>query len=202
MGSSSTSSDAGNGQVYDVNSYALAAAARDAGAEVNRVGIVSTNPKELREVVEGQLNRAEVILIAGAVGGAAAEGSDRCCPNSATWKSRESRCTPVLVQGFGQLGREGVPTFLLPANPVSALVVFEVMVRPLIRLSLGKRAPLRQVVQARAISPIASGGGAQGISAWSAASRSGHRTSIWCRCWVVPGGRLICWRRWPKPTVW
>ncbi|MBX9641520.1 MAG: molybdopterin molybdenumtransferase, partial [Mycobacteriaceae bacterium] len=30
----------GNGQVYDVNSYALAAAARDAGAEVNRVGIV------------------------------------------------------------------------------------------------------------------------------------------------------------------
>ena len=63
----------GNGQVYDVNSYALAAAARDAGAEVNRLGIVSTEPKELREVVEGQLNRAEVVVIAGAVGGAAAE---------------------------------------------------------------------------------------------------------------------------------
>ena len=31
----------GQGQVYDVNSYALAAAARDAGAEVHRVGIVS-----------------------------------------------------------------------------------------------------------------------------------------------------------------
>ena len=41
----------GNGQVYDVNSYALAAAARDAGAEVTRIGIVSTDPKELREVV-------------------------------------------------------------------------------------------------------------------------------------------------------
>src|SRR4029077_2259840 len=38
----------GNGQVYDVNSYALAAAGRDAGAEVNRVGIVDTEPKELR----------------------------------------------------------------------------------------------------------------------------------------------------------
>ena len=35
----------GNGQVYDVNSYALAAAGRDAGAEVNRVGIVSNDPK-------------------------------------------------------------------------------------------------------------------------------------------------------------
>jgi molybdopterin molybdotransferase len=64
----------GNGQVYDVNSYALAAAGRDAGAEVNRVGIVDTNPEELREIVEGQLNRAEVVVIAGAVGGAAAEG--------------------------------------------------------------------------------------------------------------------------------
>ena len=61
---------------------------------------------------------------------------------------------PGSVRGFGQLGREGVPTFLLPANPVSALVVFEVMVRPLIRLSLGKRQPMRQVVQARALSPI------------------------------------------------
>jgi molybdopterin molybdotransferase len=42
----------GNGQVYDVNSYALAAAARDAGAEVNRVGIVSSDARELGEVVE------------------------------------------------------------------------------------------------------------------------------------------------------
>src|SRR6478752_10280459 len=63
----------GNGQVYDVNSYALAAAGRDAGAEVTRVGIVDNDPKKLREAVEGQLSRAEIVVIAGAVGGAAAE---------------------------------------------------------------------------------------------------------------------------------
>ena len=63
----------GNGQVYDVNSYALAAAARDAGAEVNRVGIVSNDPKELGEIVEGHINRAEIVVIAGGVGGAPAE---------------------------------------------------------------------------------------------------------------------------------
>lgn len=84
----------GNGQVYDVNSYALAAAGRDAGAEVNRVGIVSTDPKQLREVVEGQLGRAEAVVIAGAVGGAAAEGCARCWPNSGIWRSPGSRCTP------------------------------------------------------------------------------------------------------------
>ena len=69
---------------------------------------------------------------------------------------------PGSVQGFGQLGREGVPVFLLPANPVSALVVFEVMVRPLIRMSLGKRQPLRRVVQARTLSPISSVAGRKG----------------------------------------
>ena len=73
-----------------------------------------------------------------------------------------SPCIPGPSRGFGQLGREGVPTFLLPANPVSALVVFEVMVRPLIRLSLGKRQPLRRVVQARTLSPITSVAGRKG----------------------------------------
>ncbi|HEX9178157.1 MAG TPA: gephyrin-like molybdotransferase Glp [Mycobacterium sp.] len=146
----------GNGQVYDVNSYALAAAGRDAGAEVTRVGIVSTDPKELREVVEGHLNRAEVVVIAGAVGGAAAEDVRSALSALGEMDITRVAMHPGSVQGFGQLGAEGVPTFLLPANPVSALVVFEIMVRPLIRLSLGKRQPMRRIVEARTLSPISS----------------------------------------------
>ncbi len=153
----------GNGQVYDVNSYAIAAAARDAGAEVNRIGIVSTDPKELREVVEGQLTRAELVVIAGAVGGAAAEGVRSVLSRLGEMEVTRIAMHPGSVQGFGQLGRDGVPTFLLPANPVSALVVFEVMVRPLIRLSLGKRQSMRRVVQARALSPISSVPGRKGF---------------------------------------
>jgi molybdopterin molybdotransferase len=152
----------GNGQVYDVNSYALAAAARDAGAEVNRVGIVDTDPKALRDVVEGQVNRAEVIVIAGAVGGSAAESVRTTLSEIGEMEVARIAMHPGSVQGFGQLGREGVPTFLLPANPVSALVVFEVMVRPLIRMSLGKRQPLRREVQARTLSPIESVVGRKG----------------------------------------
>ena len=152
----------GNGQVYDVNSYALAAAGRDAGAEVNRVGIVETSPKELRDVVEGLINRSEVIVIAGAVGGAAAEDVRAVLAELGEVEVARIAMHPGSVQGFGQLGREGVPVFLLPANPVSALVVFEVMVRPLIRMSLGKRAPMRRVVQARTLSPITSVAGRKG----------------------------------------
>lgn len=152
----------GNGQVYDVNSYALAAAGRDAGAEVTRVGIVSTDPKELREVVEGHLNRAEVVVIAGAVGGAAAEDVRSALSALGEMDITRVAMHPGSVQGFGQLGAEGVPTYLLPANPVSALVVFEIMVRPLIRLSLGKRQPMRRIVEARTLSPISSVPGRRG----------------------------------------
>lgn len=153
----------GNGQVYDVNSYALAAAGRDAGAEVNRVGIISTDPGELRETVEGQVNRNEIVVIAGAVGGAAAEAVRTVLGELGDMEVTRIAMHPGSVQGFGQLGREGVPVFLLPANPVSALVVFEVMVRPLIRLSLGKRQPMRRVVQARTLSPISSVAGRKGF---------------------------------------
>src|SRR6185312_3068653 len=152
----------GNGQVYDVNSYALAAAARDAGAEVNRIGIIGGGSKDLRDIVEGQINRAEVIVVAGAVGGAAADTVRSVLSELGEIEVVRVGMHPGSVQGFGQLGREGVPTFLLPANPVSALVVFEVMVRPLIRLSLGKRQPMRRVVQARTLSPITSVAGRKG----------------------------------------
>jgi len=153
----------GNGQVFDVNSYALAAAARDAGAEVNRVGIVSTDPKQLRELMEGHFNRSEVVVIAGAVGGAAAENLRTVLGEFGEMEVTRIAMHPGSVQGFGQLGPEGVPTFLLPANPVSALVVFEVMVRPLIRLSLGKRQPMRRMVRARAIASIPSVVGRKGF---------------------------------------
>jgi molybdopterin molybdotransferase len=153
----------GNGQVYDVNSYALAAAGRDAGAQVNRAGIVSSDPTELRDVVEDQINRAEIVVIAGAVGGAAAEAARSVLAELGEMEVTRVAMHPGSVQGFGQLGPEGVPTFLLPANPVSALVVFEVMVRPLIRLSLGKRQPMRRLVQARTLSPITSVSGRKGF---------------------------------------
>ena len=153
----------GNGQVYDVNSYALAAAARDAGAEVSRIGIVSASGSELRDVVESQLNRAEVVVIAGAVGGGAAENLRAVLSELGDMEVTRIAMHPGSVQGFGQLGPEGVPTFLLPTNPVSALVVFEVMVRPLIRLSLGKRQAIRRVIRARTLKGIESVPGRKGF---------------------------------------
>lgn len=152
----------GSGQVYDVNSYALSAAARDAGATVNRVGIAGGDPRRLREVVEGQLLRSEIVVISGAVGGAASEQVREVLADLGEVTVDRVAMHPGSVQGFGRLGVDRVPTFLLPANPVSALVVFEVMVRPLVRVALGKRNPRRRVVTARTVGPVTSIAGRRG----------------------------------------
>ncbi|MFE2754797.1 gephyrin-like molybdotransferase Glp [Actinosynnema sp. NPDC059335] len=152
----------GQGQVYDVNSYALAAAARDAGAEVSRVGIQSSDPRRLREVVEGRLLLSEIVVVSGGVGGAVGDEVRAALADLGDVDVTRVAMHPGSVQGFGRLGPDAVPTFLLPANPMSALVVFEVLVRPLIRAALGKRNPYRRVVSARLLSPLTSTKGRRG----------------------------------------
>lgn len=150
------------GQVYDVNSYALAAAARDAGAEVTRVGILGSDTKRLREVVEGRLLLSEVVVIVGGVGGAAGAEVRKAMEDFGELDVTRVAMHPGSVQGFGRLGPDEVPTFLLPANPVSALVTFEVLVRPLIRSALGKSNPHRRTVPASVLSPLSSAKGRRG----------------------------------------
>ena len=153
----------GPGQVYDVNSYALAAAARDAGAEVSRVGIVPGDPRRLREIVEGRLLLSEVVVIAGGVGGTGGDEVRAALADLGDLDTTRVAMHPGSAQGFGRLGPDAVPTFLLPSNPMSALVVFEVFVRPLIRTALGKANPYRRMVAARLLSPLTSTKGRRGF---------------------------------------
>ncbi|MDQ3151010.1 MAG: molybdopterin molybdotransferase MoeA [Actinomycetota bacterium] len=153
----------GTGQVYDVNSYALAAAARDAGAEVHRVGIVPPDPYRLREIVEGRLLLSEIIVLAGGVGGSVGAEVHAALADLGSLDVDRVAMHPGSVQGFGRLGPDAVPTFLLPGNPISALVVFEVLVRPLIRLALGKRNAHRRTVTARLLSSVTSTAGRRGF---------------------------------------
>lgn len=153
----------GQGQVYDVNSYALSAAARDAGAEVTRVGIASNDPRRLREVVEGRLLLSEIVVIAGGVGGAAGGDVRSALADLGSLDDDRVAMQPGSVQSFGRLGPDEIPTFVLPGNPVSALVVFEVLVRPLIRSALGKENPNRRSVSAELLSPITATKGRRGF---------------------------------------
>jgi molybdopterin molybdotransferase len=145
------------GQVVDVNSYALAAAARDAGAEAYRSGILPADRRRLTEVLESQLLRSDLVLIAGTFAG----GFDmvqEALAELGDMRFRQVTMHPGPAQGFGRLGRDEIPVICIPGEPVAALVAFEVFVRPAIRLMLGKRQLFRRTVQAVAgqqlISPL------------------------------------------------
>ncbi|MBV7281327.1 MULTISPECIES: gephyrin-like molybdotransferase Glp [Corynebacterium] len=153
----------GLGQVYDINSYALAAAVKEAGAEVHRVGIAAGEPRRLREIIEGQTLRSELIVISGAVGGASSRTIQDVLRELGDIDTTRVAMHPGSVQGFGVLGEERTPVFLTPSNPVSSLVIFETFIRPWIRRSLGKTSTQRRFVRARALNHVDSRPGRRGF---------------------------------------
>lgn len=149
---------AGFGEVPDANSYLLAAAARDAGADAYRVGIVPDDHTKLLDVLESQLLRADVLVTTGGVSMGAFDIVKQALSELGTVSFTRVAMQPGKPQGFGHLG-DHVPIFCLPGNPVSALVSFEVFVRPAIRKLLGKRSIQRATVQASALERIESPAG-------------------------------------------
>ena len=145
----------GFGEVADSNSYLIAAAARDAGADAYRVGIVPDDHSKLLDVLEGQLLRADILITTGGVSLGAFDVVKQALSEIGTVEFAQVAIQPGRPQGFGHLG-DNIPIFCLPGNPVSALVSFEVFVRPAIRKLLGKRQTQRSTVQAVAIERVES----------------------------------------------
>jgi molybdopterin molybdotransferase len=144
------------GEVSDSNSYLVAAAARDAGADAYRFGIVPDDHAKLLDALEGQLLRADVLVTTGGVSMGAFDVVKQALSEVGTVEFTQVAMQPGKPQGFGHLGQNRVPIFCLPGNPVSALVSFEVFVRPAIRKMLGKRQIQRATVQATALERVES----------------------------------------------
>jgi molybdopterin molybdotransferase len=138
------------GEVTDSNSYLVAAAAKDAGADARRYGIVPDDHAKLLDVLESQLLRADILVTTGGVSMGAFDVVKQALSEIGTVEFTRVAMQPGKPQGFGHLGNR-VPIFCLPGNPVSALVAFEVFVRPAIRKLLGKRNLQRATVQAVAL---------------------------------------------------
>ena len=148
--------DPGLGQVFDVGSYAVAAAAKDAGADVTRVGIINAEPRHLKEQIAVHAQKSEFLIITGAVGGSSARAIQEALGARGEIDTTRVAMHPGSTQGFGLVGEDRIPAFLLPSNAVSALVVFEALIRPAIRSSLGKRVLNRRIVKARSMNRIES----------------------------------------------
>ncbi|MBW3640477.1 MAG: molybdopterin molybdotransferase MoeA [Actinobacteria bacterium] len=125
------------GRIVDSNSPALTAAAVEAGAIAYRVGIVPDDPRKLAATLEDQLVRADILVTSGGVSVGAYDVVKEVLSRLGTVAFDKIAMQPGMPQGFGTIGPDSTPVFGLPGNPVSALVSFEVFVRPALRKMLG-----------------------------------------------------------------
>jgi molybdopterin molybdotransferase len=125
------------GQIWDSNSYMIAAAAREAGAVAYRRSVVPDDPKGVLPVLEEQLAHADLLITTGGVSmGGEHDVIKAALRELGTVTFRKVAMQPGMPQGFGVIGKggvgakRGVPIFTLPGNPVSAYVSFQLFVRP------------------------------------------------------------------------
>jgi len=156
------------GQIYESNAVMLAAAVRDAGAQVVAAPMTGDDVATFRDALSHHAGDADLIITTGGVsagayevvkdalaGGPAASGvgaggpatSDVGAGRPATSdKSGEVdfvkvAMQPGMPQGAGFVN--GTPIITLPGNPVSSLVSFEVFVRAPLRTAMGLPNPDR-----------------------------------------------------------
>ncbi|MEV1022235.1 gephyrin-like molybdotransferase Glp [Streptomyces sp. NPDC050264] len=137
------------GQIFDSNSFALTAAARDAGAIAYRVGAVADDAETLRSTIEDQLIRADLVVTTGGVSVGAYDVVKEALSSigdpdeengigaGSGVEFRKLAMQPGKPQGFGSVGPDHTPLLALPGNPVSSYVSFELFVRPAIRALMG-----------------------------------------------------------------
>ena len=145
------------GQTVNGNAYALAQAVRDAGG-VPLVGPIVLDTREATEAAVAAGLEADVLVTTGGVsvgdhdhmGPALAR---RCGEALGFWKVALKPGKPLL---FGRAGACAV--FGLPGNPASALVTFELFVRPLLLALQGHARVRRRPLTAIAAHPLPAGG--------------------------------------------
>jgi molybdopterin molybdotransferase len=134
------------GHIYESSSYALAAACREAGAQPYRVGVVPDDADALVMTLEDDLIQADLIITTGGSSVGTYDIVKNALSRMGSMSFRRIAMQPGMPQGFGTIGLDSVPLFALPGNPVSALISFEVFVRPALRRLVGARDLYRPIV--------------------------------------------------------
>jgi len=135
-------------KIANSNSYAIAAAVRNTGAEPRMLGIARDDAASLRAHLEAAAGADILVTTAGASVGDHDLVKDVLEEIGFELDFWRVRIRPGSPFSFGRL-RSGMPVFGLPGNPVSALVTFEIFVRPAIRRMLGRAAVHSPVVRVR-----------------------------------------------------
>ena len=142
------------GQIYDSNSVILGQALRDAGCTVTARPCRSDDAADLLALLADAPEVDLVVTVGGVSAGAREVVRDALGPLGVTFQHVAMQ--PGGPQGLGAISRPGgaatvpadttrIPVITFPGNPVSALISFEVFLRPVLRRLAGLPAPDREV---------------------------------------------------------
>ena len=131
------------GQIYESNSPMLAAAICDAGAEVVATAVASDDVGEFTVLLDRYAPESDLIITSGGVSAGAYEVVKDAFGRAGDQGVEFVKVAmqPGMPQGTGRVA--GTPIVTLPGNPVSALVSFEVFIRPPLRAAMGLPKPHR-----------------------------------------------------------
>lgn len=167
------------GQVRDINSYTLAGLTRRAGGEPILCGIVPDQRDALEAAAARAHAEADIVVLSAGSSVSYRDLSVEVIAGLGTpgvlvhgLSVRPGKPTIVAVAG-------GKPVFGLPGNPVSAMVIFDLVVTPTIRALLGAIEQPKQQVQAKLARNIASSAGREDYVQVRVEEREGE-------LWAVP----------------
>ena len=126
----------GRGQIPDSNRWALLAALREAGADVDVLGIAPDEAEPLRRLVVDALKEADALVTSGGVSVGTHDLVKPLLESLGTVHVGRVKLKPGKPFTFATLADHRV-AFGLPGFPVSSLVTFEVFVRPALRKMQG-----------------------------------------------------------------
>ena len=144
------------GQIWDSNSYMLAACARQAGAVAVRL-LIADEPQTVLATIDEQSDYVDLIVTSG---GVSMGGEHDVVKAALADRGEVTFCKvamqPGMPQGFGVVGAGRTPVFTLPGNPVCAFVSFHLYVRPALAALQGLPPAPLPTVQAALTAPARS----------------------------------------------
>src|SRR5262247_1429541 len=153
-------SEPGPGQIPNTNTYSLTAQVLEAGGEPASLGVAPDRLETIAERVTGARDADVLVSSAGVSVGDLDLVRKALMEAGAELHLWQVSMRPGKPITFGSLA--GHPVFGLPGNPVSAMVTFELFVRPALLKMSGRRRTTRPRVHARALTVIANPGNRRG----------------------------------------
>ena len=134
---------------YETNSWLLTTAVRETGAVAYRVHSIPENEDQLKNAIEDQLVRADLIIISGERHDDSFDLITRTLQQLGDVTAVEVAIDSSGRHNFGTIGPDKVPVVTVPGDPIAAYISFELLVRPMIRTMLGAATIHRPSVKAR-----------------------------------------------------